>query len=118
MGTPIINLPQTGVLGLHAIKDKPVAINGRVEIRPVRWDSFCHRLGFVSAADGMGLAQMMYLALTYDHRLLDGREAVTFLVKVGQSYVHHLSIYSHLPHLSTCLFLVVSYEDKTRMGSN
>ncbi|KAI9749908.1 MAG: Cysteine protease atg4 [Chaenotheca gracillima] len=61
MGTPIINLPQTGVLGLHAIKDKPVAINGKVEIRP-----------------------MMYLALTYDHRLLDGREAVTFLVKVKE----------------------------------
>ncbi|KAI9717430.1 MAG: hypothetical protein M1812_004782 [Candelaria pacifica] len=59
MGTPIINLPQSGVLGLHAIKDKPVAINGRVEIRP-----------------------MMFLALTYDHRLLDGREAVQFLVKV------------------------------------
>ena len=58
-GTPIINLPQTAVLGLHAIKDKPVAINGKVEIRP-----------------------MMYLALTYDHRLLDGREAVTFLVKI------------------------------------
>ncbi|KAJ6032400.1 Biotin/lipoyl attachment [Penicillium herquei] len=61
MGTPIINLPQTAVLGLHAIKDKPVAINGKVEIRP-----------------------MMYLALTYDHRLLDGREAVTFLVKVKE----------------------------------
>ncbi|KAJ5472451.1 Biotin/lipoyl attachment [Penicillium desertorum] len=61
MGTPIINVPQTAVLGLHAIKDKPVAVNGRVEIRP-----------------------MMYLALTYDHRLLDGREAVTFLVKVKE----------------------------------
>lgn len=60
-GTPIINLPQTAVLGLHAIKEKPVAINGKVEIRP-----------------------MMYLALTYDHRLLDGREAVTFLVKVKE----------------------------------
>ncbi|KJK67646.1 2-oxoacid dehydrogenases acyltransferase catalytic domain protein [Aspergillus parasiticus SU-1] len=59
MGTPIINLPQTAVLGLHAIKEKPVAVNGNIEIRP-----------------------MMYLALTYDHRLLDGREAVTFLVKV------------------------------------
>jgi 2-oxoglutarate dehydrogenase E2 component (dihydrolipoamide succinyltransferase) len=59
MGTPIINLPQTAVLGLHAIKEKPVAINGQVVIRP-----------------------MMYLALTYDHRLLDGREAVQFLVKV------------------------------------
>ncbi|KAI4153886.1 MAG: hypothetical protein LQ340_002031 [Diploschistes diacapsis] len=61
MGTPIINLPQTAVLGLHAIKEKPMAINGKVEIRP-----------------------MMYLALTYDHRLLDGREAVTFLVKVKE----------------------------------
>ncbi|KAJ5624713.1 Dihydrolipoamide succinyltransferase [Penicillium lagena] len=61
MGTPIINLPQTAVLGLHAIKDKPVAVNGKVEIRP-----------------------MMYLALTYDHRLLDGREAVTFLVKIKE----------------------------------
>lgn len=61
MGTPIINLPQTAVLGLHAIKDKPVAINGKVEIRP-----------------------MMYLALTYDHRILDGREAVTFLVRIKE----------------------------------
>lgn len=61
MGTPIINLPQTAVLGLHAIKEKPVAVNGKIEIRP-----------------------MMYLALTYDHRLLDGREAVTFLVKVKE----------------------------------
>ena len=61
MGTPIINLPQTAVLGLHAIKDMPVAINGKVEIRP-----------------------MMYLALTYDHRLLDGKEAVTFLVKIKE----------------------------------
>ena len=65
MGTPIINLPQTAVLGLHAIKDKPVAINGSVEIRP-----------------------MMCLALTYDHRLLDGREAVQFLVKVKE-YIEH-----------------------------
>lgn len=56
MGTPIINLPQTAVLGLHAINPRPVAVDGKVEIRP-----------------------MMYLALTYDHRLVDGREAVTFL---------------------------------------
>jgi 2-oxoglutarate dehydrogenase E2 component (dihydrolipoamide succinyltransferase) len=61
MGTPIINLPQTAVLGLHAIKDKAVVVNGDIVIRP-----------------------MMYLALTYDHRLLDGREAVTFLVKVKE----------------------------------
>ncbi|KAF2459583.1 dihydrolipoyllysine-residue succinyltransferase [Lineolata rhizophorae] len=59
MGTPIINLPQTAVLGLHAIKDKAVVVNGQIVVRP-----------------------MMYLALTYDHRLLDGREAVTFLVRV------------------------------------
>ncbi|KAI1751143.1 2-oxoacid dehydrogenase acyltransferase [Xylaria castorea] len=61
MGTPIINLPQSAVLGLHAIKDRAVAVNGKVEVRP-----------------------MMYLALTYDHRLLDGREAVQFLVKVKE----------------------------------
>lgn len=61
MGTPIINLPQTAVLGLHAIKERPVAVGGQVVIRP-----------------------MMYLALTYDHRVLDGREAVTFLVKVKE----------------------------------
>ncbi|RMZ84170.1 hypothetical protein DV738_g577, partial [Chaetothyriales sp. CBS 135597] len=60
-GTPIINLPQTAVLGLHAIKDRAVVHNGKIEIRP-----------------------MMYLALTYDHRLLDGREAVTFLVKIKE----------------------------------
>ncbi|KAH0839181.1 putative dihydrolipoyllysine-residue succinyltransferase component of 2-oxoglutarate dehydrogenase complex, mitochondrial [Fonsecaea pedrosoi] len=59
MGTPIINLPQTAVLGVNAIKERPVAIDGKVEIRP-----------------------MMYLALTYDHRLIDGRESVGFLVKL------------------------------------
>merc|ERR1712142_1289535 len=56
MGTPIINPPQSAILGMHGIFDRPVAINGKVEIRP-----------------------MMYVALTYDHRLIDGREAVTFL---------------------------------------
>ncbi|RFU23601.1 hypothetical protein B7463_g12737, partial [Scytalidium lignicola] len=61
MGTPIINLPQTAVLGLHAIKERPVVVNGQIVSRP-----------------------MMYLALTYDHRLLDGREAVQFLVKVKE----------------------------------
>lgn len=60
-GTPIINLPQSAVLGLHAIKERPIAVNGKIEIRP-----------------------MMYLALTYDHRLLDGREAVQFLVKIKE----------------------------------
>ncbi|TGJ79172.1 hypothetical protein E0Z10_g9586 [Xylaria hypoxylon] len=61
MGTPIINTPQTAVLGLHAIKDRAVAVNGKVEVRP-----------------------MMYLALTYDHRLLDGRESVQFLIKIKE----------------------------------
>ncbi|CAG8710487.1 14689_t:CDS:2 [Gigaspora rosea] len=61
LGTPIINLPQSGILGMHATKDRPVAINGKVEIRP-----------------------MMYIALTYDHRLIDGREAVTFLKTVKE----------------------------------
>jgi len=55
-GTPILNWPQAAVLGMHAIKDKPVVVNGQIVIRP-----------------------MMIVALTYDHRLMDGREAVTFL---------------------------------------
>nr|XP_012544383.1 dihydrolipoyllysine-residue succinyltransferase component of 2-oxoglutarate dehydrogenase complex, mitochondrial [Bombyx mori] len=59
LSMPIINLPQSAILGMHAIFQRPVAINGKVEIRP-----------------------MMYLALTYDHRLIDGREAVLFLRKV------------------------------------
>uniref|UniRef100_A0A3Q2QV98 Dihydrolipoyllysine-residue succinyltransferase component of 2-oxoglutarate dehydrogenase complex, mitochondrial n=1 Tax=Fundulus heteroclitus TaxID=8078 RepID=A0A3Q2QV98_FUNHE len=58
-GTPIINPPQSAILGMHGIFDRPVAIGGKVEIRP-----------------------MMYVALTYDHRLVDGREAVTFLRKI------------------------------------
>lgn len=58
-GTPIINPPQSAILGMHGIFDRPVAIKGKVEIRP-----------------------MMYVALTYDHRLIDGREAVTFLRKI------------------------------------
>uniref|UniRef100_A0A669AZY9 Dihydrolipoyllysine-residue succinyltransferase component of 2-oxoglutarate dehydrogenase complex, mitochondrial n=1 Tax=Oreochromis niloticus TaxID=8128 RepID=A0A669AZY9_ORENI len=58
-GTPIINPPQSAILGMHGIFDRPVAVNGKVEIRP-----------------------MMYVALTYDHRLIDGREAVTFLRKI------------------------------------
>jgi 2-oxoglutarate dehydrogenase E2 component (dihydrolipoamide succinyltransferase) len=61
MGTPIINLPQSAILGMHAIKERPIAVNGKVEVRP-----------------------MMYLALTYDHRIIDGREAVTFLVRVKE----------------------------------
>ncbi|KDQ58389.1 hypothetical protein JAAARDRAFT_34179 [Jaapia argillacea MUCL 33604] len=60
-GTPIINLPQAAVLGMHSIKDRPVVVDGQIVIRPI-----------------------MVVALTYDHRLLDGREAVTFLVKLKE----------------------------------
>ncbi len=59
MSTPILNAPQSGILGMHKIQDRPVAINGQVVIRP-----------------------MMYLALSYDHRVVDGKEAVTFLVRL------------------------------------
>jgi 2-oxoglutarate dehydrogenase E2 component (dihydrolipoamide succinyltransferase) len=62
MSTPILNPPQCGILGMHTIQERPVAISGRVEIRP-----------------------MMYLALTYDHRLVDGKEAVTFLATVKET---------------------------------
>jgi len=61
MSTPIINPPQSAILGLHAIKDRPVAIDGKVEIRP-----------------------MMYIALSYDHRIIDGKDSVGFLVKVKE----------------------------------
>jgi 2-oxoglutarate dehydrogenase E2 component (dihydrolipoamide succinyltransferase) len=59
MSTPILNAPQSGILGMHKIQPRPMAIGDKIEIRP-----------------------MMYLALSYDHRIVDGREAVTFLVKV------------------------------------
>jgi 2-oxoglutarate dehydrogenase E2 component (dihydrolipoamide succinyltransferase) len=62
MSTPILNMPQSGVLGMHKIQNRPVAIGDRIEVRP-----------------------MMYLALSYDHRLVDGREAVTFLVRVKEN---------------------------------
>jgi 2-oxoglutarate dehydrogenase E2 component (dihydrolipoamide succinyltransferase) len=62
LSTPIINPPQSGILGLHAIQERPMAVKGQVVIRP-----------------------MMYLALTYDHRLVDGREAVTFLKRVKET---------------------------------
>ncbi|KAJ2731907.1 hypothetical protein IW152_004197 [Coemansia sp. BCRC 34962] len=61
-GTPIINMPQAAILGMHAIKERPVVVNGKIEIRP-----------------------MMYVALSYDHRIIDGREAVTFLVKLKEA---------------------------------
>jgi 2-oxoglutarate dehydrogenase E2 component (dihydrolipoamide succinyltransferase) len=62
MSTPILNAPQSGILGMHKIQDRPIAVAGKVEIRP-----------------------MMYLALSYDHRIVDGREAVTFLVRVKEA---------------------------------
>lgn len=62
LSTPILNAPQSAILGLHAINDRPMAVNGEVVIRP-----------------------MMYLALSYDHRIVDGKEAVTFLVKVKEA---------------------------------
>jgi len=62
LSTPIINPPQTGIIGLHNTVSRPVAIDGKVEIRP-----------------------MMYIALSYDHRIIDGKDAVTFLVKVKQA---------------------------------
>ncbi|MGB7037518.1 MAG: 2-oxo acid dehydrogenase subunit E2, partial [Xanthobacteraceae bacterium] len=61
MSTPILNAPQSAILGMHKIQERPVVIAGKVEVRP-----------------------MMYLALSYDHRLVDGREAVTFLVRVKE----------------------------------
>jgi 2-oxoglutarate dehydrogenase E2 component (dihydrolipoamide succinyltransferase) len=62
MSTPILNAPQSGILGMHKIQERPTAVAGKVEIRP-----------------------MMYLALSYDHRIVDGREAVTFLVRVKEA---------------------------------
>jgi 2-oxoglutarate dehydrogenase E2 component (dihydrolipoamide succinyltransferase) len=65
MSTPIINLPQSAILGMHKIQERPMAINGQVVIRP-----------------------MMYLALSYDHRIIDGRESVSFLVRVKEILEH------------------------------
>lgn len=61
MSTPIINIPQSAILGMHKIQERPVAVNGQVVIKP-----------------------MMYLALSYDHRIIDGRESVSFLVRVKE----------------------------------
>ncbi len=62
MSTPILNAPQAGILGMHKIQERPVVVGGKIEIRP-----------------------MMYLALSYDHRVIDGKEAVTFLVRVKEN---------------------------------
>jgi 2-oxoglutarate dehydrogenase E2 component (dihydrolipoamide succinyltransferase) len=61
MSTPILNPPQAAILGMHKIQERPVVVDGKVEIRP-----------------------MMYLALSYDHRIVDGKEAVSFLVRVKE----------------------------------
>jgi 2-oxoglutarate dehydrogenase E2 component (dihydrolipoamide succinyltransferase) len=61
MSTPILNPPQSGILGMHKIEERPVAVGGQIVIRP-----------------------MMYVALSYDHRIIDGRESVTFLVKIKE----------------------------------
>ena len=61
LSTPILNPPQSGILGMHSIMERPIAVNGKVEIRP-----------------------MMYIALSYDHRIIDGKDSVGFLVKVKQ----------------------------------
>lgn len=87
-GTPIINLPQTAVLGLHGVKERPVVVDGEVVVRPVSFFfSSCVRGIMVSTwwlvADN-SKKQMMYLALTYDHRMVDGKEAVTFLAKIKE----------------------------------
>ncbi|KAI5640818.1 2-oxoacid dehydrogenases acyltransferase (catalytic domain) domain-containing protein [Phthorimaea operculella] len=73
MGTPIINPPQSAILGMHGIFERPIALNGQVVIRP-----------------------MMYIALTYDHRLIDGREAVMFLRKIKQGVEEPASIVAGL----------------------
>ena len=61
LSTPILNAPQTAILGMHKIEDRPVVVDGEIVVRP-----------------------MMYLAMSYDHRLLDGKEAVTFLVSIKE----------------------------------
>jgi len=62
MSTPILNPPQSGILGMHKIQERAMVVAGKIEVRP-----------------------MMYLALSYDHRIVDGKEAVTFLVRVKES---------------------------------
>ena len=62
LSTPILNPPQSAILGMHKIQERPMVVDGNIEVRP-----------------------MMYLALTYDHRLLDGKDAVSFLVKIKET---------------------------------
>ena len=69
LSTPIINPPQSGILGMHNIIERPIAVNGQVEIHP-----------------------MMYIALSYDHRIIDGRESVGFLVAVKEGLENPLEL--------------------------
>lgn len=69
LSTPIINPPQSGILGMHNILQRPVAVDGKVEIRP-----------------------MMYIALSYDHRIIDGKESVGFLVAVKEALEDPISL--------------------------
>ena len=69
LSTPIINPPQSGILGMHNIIERPIAVNGQVEIHP-----------------------MMYVALSYDHRIIDGRESVGFLVAVKEALENPLEL--------------------------
>ena len=70
LSTPILNAPQTAILGMHKIQDRPVAVKGKIEIRP-----------------------MMYLALSYDHRIIDGKEAVSFLVHIKNEIENPVQLY-------------------------
>ena len=70
LSTPILNAPQTAILGMHKIQDRPVAFEGKIEIRP-----------------------MMYLALSYDHRIIDGKEAVSFLVHIKNEIENPTDLY-------------------------
>jgi len=68
LSTPIINPPQSAILGMHNIVERPIAVNGKVEIHPI-----------------------MYLALSYDHRIIDGKESVGFLVKIKEALENPIS---------------------------
>ena len=70
LSTPILNAPQTAILGMHKIQERPIAVEGKVEIRP-----------------------MMYLALSYDHRIIDGKEAVSFLVHIKNKIENPFELY-------------------------
>ena len=84
LSTPIINPPQSGILGLHAIQERPVAVDGQVVVRP-----------------------MMYVALSYDHRIVDGREAVTFLKRIKEMIRRSYVCWSVSVDLKIFLFAIL-----------